>query len=92
MEDQKYPREGLIFCNLKELMDERRLTVAELSRVTGLSRPTVRNCRDNRFEGLSMVTVARLCSVLKVGVGVLLSHKTSNQLEAENRALVGARK
>lgn len=73
-------------------MDERRLSLAEVSRLTGLSRPTVRKLRTNHFEGVSMTTVARLCSALKVGVGVLLTHKSPSELKAESGALVGAHK
>jgi DNA-binding Xre family transcriptional regulator len=76
MSDSRFPPEGLIICNLQDLMDERHLSLAELCRLTGLSRPTVRKLRTNKFEGVSMVTVAKLCTALKVGVGVLLTHKS----------------
>lgn len=90
--DRSYPPEGLVICNLQTLMDERRLSLAEVSRLTGLSRPTVRKLRANRFEGVSTATVARLCSALQVGVGVLLTHKSRSQLRIERKALVGAHK
>jgi DNA-binding Xre family transcriptional regulator len=92
MPASNYPPEGLVICNLQALMDERHLSGAEVSRITGLSRPTVRKLRTNQFGGLSMATVARLCSALQVGVGVLLTHKPQVQLASEGEALVGAHK
>lgn len=80
MPDDRIPDEGLINCNLQHLMNERQLSLAEVSRLTGLSRPTIRKLRNNRLEGVSMVTVARLCTVLRVGVGRLFTHKTAIQL------------
>ena len=80
MPDDRIPDEGLIICNLLQLMDERQLSLAELSRLTGLSRPTLRKLKHNRLEGVSMTTVARLCTVLRVGVGRLFTHKTKIQL------------
>lgn len=95
MSNDEFPREGLIICNLKHLMDERHLSLAEVSRLTGLSRPTVRKLKQSRFEGVSTVTVAKLCSMLRIGVGRLFVHKTQTQLIAERQskseALVGAR-
>lgn len=95
MSNNEFPREGLIICNLKHLMDERRLSLAEVSRLTGLSRPTVRKLKQSRFEGVSAVTVAKLCSMLRIGVGRLFVHKTQKQLiteyQSEDEALVGAR-
>ncbi len=84
MPDDSFPDEGLIICNLRKLMDERQLSLAELCRLTGLSRPTVRKLKYNRLEGVGMVTVARLCTVLRVGVGRLFIHKTKIQLIHEN--------
>jgi DNA-binding Xre family transcriptional regulator len=78
-------------------MDERGLKPVEVERLAGLSRPTVRKLRTNQFTAVRMTTVARLCSVLKVGVGVLLTHKSENQLLAhghpsDDKTFVGARK
>lgn len=84
MPDDNIPDEGLIICNLHQLMDERQLSLAELCRLTGLSRPTVRKLKYNRLDGVGMVTVARLCTVLRVGVGRLFTHKTKTQLIHEN--------
>lgn len=92
MPDVQFPPEGLIICNLQALMDERGLKPVEVERLTGLSRPTVRKLRTNRFKGVSNTTVARLCSVLKVSVGVLLTHKPVTQLQSDGKTLVGARK
>lgn len=93
-----FPDEGLIICNLQHLMDERQLSLAEVSRLTGLARPTVRNLKANRLAGVRWVTVAKLCTVLRVGVGRLFTHKTNFQLfleheeESEGETFVGARK
>ena len=97
MSDDRFPDEGVITCNLRQLLDERRLSQAEVCRLTGLSRPTVRKLKYNRLEGVSMVTVARLCTVLKIGVGRLFTHKTKIQLiqkamSEDEGAFMGAHK
>ena len=92
MPDVQFPPEGLIICNLQALMDERGLKPVEVERLAGLSRPTVRKLRTNQTTAVRMTTVARLCSALKVGVSVLLTHKSQSQLQSESETLVGARK
>lgn len=78
-----HPLEGKIICNLKSIMDERRLTIAGVSRIAHLSRPTVRNLRDNDFERVDLSTLAKICDALNVGIGVLLTHKPLTVLMAE---------
>lgn len=86
------PPEGLIVCNLKHLMYERQLTVAEMARVANVTRPTIRKLRDDPTSPVESTTVAKLCHGLKVGVGVLLTHRTKQQIENEGLALMGADK
>ena len=86
------PPEGLIICNLNHLMNERRLTIAETARLANVSRPTIRKLRSDPASPVESTTVAKLCHGLKVGVGVLLVHRTKHQLETESQTLMGADK
>jgi DNA-binding Xre family transcriptional regulator len=83
------PPQGRVICNLRSIMDERHLTVEDVARIAGLSRPTVRNLRTNRSMGVSLETVAKLCSFLRVGMGVLFTYKSRPELEFENQAVMG---
>jgi len=89
---RKAPPEGLIICNLNHLMNERRLTVAETARLANVSRPTIRKLRSDPASPVESTTVAKICHGLKVGVGVLLIHRTKQQLDAERRTLMGTGK
>lgn len=82
------PVEGMVVCNLKRIMDERGLTVAETARLTNLSRPTIRKLRDNPTTPAETTTIAKLCHGLRVGVGVLFVHKTQIDIEL-SPALMG---
>jgi DNA-binding Xre family transcriptional regulator len=75
-----FPQEGIVWCNLRRIMNERHLTVSKVARLANLSRPTVRKLRDNQINSVSMTTVAKLCSALKIGTGVLFSHFSSEKL------------
>ena len=85
MSEDIFPDEGLIICNLQQLMDERQLSPTELCRLTGLSRPTVRQYRNNQIGGVRWGTVAKLCTVLRVGIGRLFTHKPKVRLVKENK-------
>jgi DNA-binding Xre family transcriptional regulator len=76
------PPEGLVLCNLNRIMDERRLTVAETSRLSNLSRPTIRKLRDDPCSVVDTATVAKLCHALKLGVGVLFVHVSQGSLQS----------
>ncbi|KKL98587.1 hypothetical protein LCGC14_1822960 [marine sediment metagenome] len=85
------PHEGLVDCRLGKIMYERRLSVTQLSGLANLSRPTVRKLRDNSFDLVSKTTIAKLCDVLNLGVGVLFVHNSKPVIETErNQALMGA--
>jgi len=76
-------------------MDERRLSVNELARLTQLSKPTVRNLKNGKTTAVSLVTVAKLCSALYVPIGALFTYKSNEYLRSEmdvRGALMGADK
>lgn len=88
------PPEGFVVCMLSDIMHERQLSTVQVARLANLSRPTIRKLRDNRFDRVSMTTVSKLCSSLKVGVGVLFRHYTPHEWKLINiehdQTLMGA--
>lgn len=85
---REIPPEGMVVCNLKRIMDERGLTVAETARLANLSRPTIRKLRNNPTTPAETTTIAKLCHGLRIGIGVLFVHKTQKEIEL-SPALMG---
>ena len=63
---------GRAVFRLRDLMNERGFSVSDLARISGVSRPTIMNLRDNYNKGVQLDTLARLCCALKVSIGTLL--------------------
>ena len=83
------PPEGTILCTLGQIMYERQLSVVDVARLANLSRPTVRKLRDNRADAVSMTTISKLCSSLKIGVGVLFQHIPRHAIESRQLSKEG---
>lgn len=60
-----------LHCRLKEIMREKGMSVAELHRISGVSRETICILRNNGPTGVSTRSVARVCAALGVGIGDL---------------------
>lgn len=56
---------------LWELMAERNLKITQLSKDTGLSRPTLNNIKFNRNKAIQMETIDILCNYFRITPGEL---------------------
>ena len=56
---------------LWELMAERNLKITQVSKDTGLSRPTLNNIKFNRNKAIQMETIDILCNYFRITPGEL---------------------
>lgn len=64
-----------IHCNLKEILDERGISMRELARAIDYRRETVRQLCNNDIERLPLEMLARICGYLDVEPGDILTIK-----------------
>jgi len=60
--------------NLSRLMGEKRMSMAEVSRLTGLSHTTVFKIYHDKVTQIGLATVAKLCYALDCTVGELFEY------------------
>lgn len=60
--------------NLSRLMGEKRMSMAEVHRLTGLSQSTVFKLYHDKVTQISFETMAKLCYALDCGVGELFEY------------------
>lgn len=65
-----------VTCNLTALLDERNLTLAELSRQTGISVVNLSVLKNGRARAIRFSTLVSICHALECNVGDLLSLTT----------------
>lgn len=58
---------------LWELMAERNLKITQVSKDTGLSRPTLNNIKFNRNKAIQMETIDILCNYFRITPGELFA-------------------
>jgi DNA-binding Xre family transcriptional regulator len=63
----------LMFCHLREIMDQRNLHVVDLCKAAGVHRSLVNNLRQNTFEKLPRAGIAKICRALDLSLGELFS-------------------
>ncbi|MBI5495555.1 MAG: helix-turn-helix domain-containing protein [Deltaproteobacteria bacterium] len=68
-----------IRLRLAELLEERHLSVEELSRRTGVSRVNLSRLRSGRAAGIRFATLDALCDALEVLPGDLFEHAPSGR-------------
>lgn len=56
---------------LRELLAERNLKITQVSKDTGLSRPTLNNIKFNRIKAIQMNTIIILCNYFRITPGEL---------------------
>lgn len=56
---------------LRELLAERNLKITQVSKDTGLSRPTLNNIKFNRNKAIQMETIDILCNYFRITPGEL---------------------
>lgn len=62
----------MLRCHLPILMDQRRLRIAQVARLTGLNRSTVSALYHQRASRIDLQALERLCEFFDCGVGELL--------------------
>lgn len=78
-----------IECHLGELLEERSMTLVELSDQVGISVVNLSVLKNNRAKAIRFSTLQEICRVLNCDVGELLSYSkhstTSNVKKADRR-------
>lgn len=67
------PAANLIDCHLDQLLAEREMTLAELSRLTGITTVNLSVLKNNRARAVRFSTLAALCTALECQPGDLFS-------------------
>ncbi len=65
----------MIKCHLSKIMGERRISIAELARETGLGRNTISRLYNETFKQIDKEALDKICAYLDCEVGQLLEHK-----------------
>jgi putative transcriptional regulator len=60
--------------NLSKLMGEKRMTMAEVHRLTGLSHTTIFKIYHDKVAQIGLATIAKLCYALDCSVGELFEY------------------
>lgn len=64
----------MIKNNLSRLMGEKRITIQEMYKVTGLSRSTISNIYHARMTNISLNTINKICWYLNCSVADLFEY------------------
>jgi putative transcriptional regulator len=64
----------MIVNHVSRVLDEQRMTIAELQRRTGLTYANLHALAHGKAQRLDLGTLDRLCAALGVGVGDLFEH------------------
>jgi putative transcriptional regulator len=70
------PAEHLITCHLGEILDARGMTLAELSRVAGVSVVNLSVLKNDRAKAIRFSTLTAVCAALGCTPGDLFSVRT----------------
>ena len=68
--------EHLVTCNLGELLEDRGMTLAELSRLAGVSVVNLSVLKNDRAKAIRFSTLTAVCSALECTPGELLTMRT----------------
>jgi len=64
----------MILCNLPVLLAERRLKVADLIRMTGISKSTMHKIYNEQTSRIDFETMDKICEALNIQVGDLFTY------------------
>ena len=64
----------MIRCHLARMMGERKMRIADVARVTGLSRATVTLLYKETAQKVDLNALDRLCELFNCGIAELLEH------------------
>lgn len=68
----------MIYSNLPVLLAERRLKVADVVRLTGMSKTTLHKLYNDQSTRVDFETLDKLCSLLEVEVGEILKYQNDS--------------
>ncbi|MBO1517117.1 MAG: helix-turn-helix domain-containing protein [Psychrobacter sp.] len=71
----------MILCNLPVLLAERRMKVADLIRMTGISKSTMHKIYNEQTSRIDFETMDKICEALDIGVGDLFTYVPNNLAE-----------
>jgi putative transcriptional regulator len=74
--------EHSVVCHLSEVLDARGMTLAELSRLAGVSVVNLSVLKNNRARAIRFSTLTALCAALSCTPGELFSVATSTDAAA----------
>ncbi len=67
-----------MICNLKDLMDQRNLNIAQLAREAGMTETTVRAYMKNTFSRIDCQNAIKLCDYFGVTIGDMFQIREVN--------------
>ena len=73
----------MILCNLPVLLAERRMKVADLIRMTGISKSTVHKIYNEQTSRIDFDTMDKICEALDIEVGDLFTYVPNELLDKE---------
>ncbi len=73
----------MILCNLPVLLAERRMKVADLIRMTGISKSTVHKIYNEQTSRIDFDTMDKICEALDIQVGDLFTYVPNESLDKE---------
>jgi putative transcriptional regulator len=73
----------MILCNLPVLLAERRMKVADLIRMTGISKSTVHKIYNEQTSRIDFDTMDKICEALDIQVGDLFIYVPNESLDKE---------
>ena len=71
----------MILCNLPVLLAERRMKVADLIRMTGISKSTMHKIYNEQTSRIDFETMDKICEALNIGVGDLFTYVPNESVE-----------
>lgn len=66
---------GKISCNLKNIMQQRKITIYKLSSISNIKYEIVKKYCDNDFQRIDIDILAKLCFCLNLGVDSILMYE-----------------
>lgn len=73
----------MILCNLPVLLAERRMKVADLIRMTGISKSTMHKIYNEQTSRIDFENMDKICEALDIGVGDLFTYVPNEPLDKE---------
>ena len=73
----------MILCNLPVLLAERRIKVADLIRMTGISKSTMHKIYNEQTSRIDFETMDKICEALDIGVGDLFTYVPNESLHKD---------